>query len=62
LDTNNAHLAEKGFLMREGSVVDVTLIAARPSMNIKECKHDPEMHRTKKDNNWHVCMEAHFGV
>lgn len=58
----NGHLAEKGLLLREGTIVDATLIAAPPSTKNKEGKRDPEMHQSKKGNQWHFGMKAHIGV
>lgn len=52
-NTINAHLAEKGLFMREGTIVDATLIAAPPSTKNKEKRRDEEMHQTKKGNQWH---------
>src|SRR6266571_4623959 len=61
-DTINAHLAEKGLMMREGTIVDATLIAAPPSTKNKDGERDPEMHQSKKGNDWHFGMKAHVGV
>jgi transposase, IS5 family len=61
-DTINGHLAEKGLMMREGTVVDATLIAAPPSTKNKDGGRDPEMHQSKKGNDWHFGMKAHIGV
>jgi IS5 family transposase len=58
-DTINGHLAEKGLMMREGTIVDATLIAAPPSTKNKDGKRDPEMHQSKKGNDWHFGMKAH---
>ena len=58
----NAHLAAKGLMMREGTIVDATLIAAPPSTKNKDGERDPEMHQSKKDNDWHFGMKAHIGV
>ena len=58
----NAHLAERGLLLREGTMVDATIIAAPPSTKNKEHARDPEMHQTKKGNEWHFGMKAHIGV
>lgn len=58
----NAHLAEKGLFLREGTIVDATLIAAAPSTRNKSGKRDSEMHQTKKGNEWHFGMKAHIGV
>ena len=58
----NAHLAERGLLLREGTMVDATLIAAPPSTKNKDHARDPEMHQTKKGNEWHFGMKAHIGA
>lgn len=58
----NAHLAAKGLMMREGTIVDATLIAAPPSTKNKDGERDPEMHQSKKGNDWHFGMKAHIGV
>lgn len=58
----NVHLAEKGLFLREGTIVDATLIAAPPSTKNKEGKRDAEMHQSKKGNQWHFGMKAHIGV
>jgi transposase, IS5 family len=58
----NAHLAAKGLLMREGTIVDATLIAAPPSTKNRDKARDPEMHQSKKGNDWHFGMKAHIGV
>jgi IS5 family transposase len=57
-----AHLAEKGLMMREGTLVDATLIAAPPSTKNRAKARDPDMHQTKKGNQWHFGMKAHIGV
>ena len=58
----NAHLAEKGLLLREGTIVDATLIAAPPSTKNREGKRDEAMHQTKKGQQWYFGMKAHIGV
>ena len=58
----NAHLGQRGLLMREGTLVDATIIAAPPSTKNKDKARDPEMHQTKKGNEWHFGMKAHIGV
>ena len=58
----NAHLSEKGLFLREGTIVDATIIAAAPSTKNKAKARDPEMHQTKKNNAWHFGMKAHIGV
>ena len=58
----NALLAERGAFLREGTIVDATIIAAAPSTKNKEKARDPQMHQTKKGNAWHFGMKAHIGV
>jgi transposase, IS5 family len=61
-NTINGHLAEKGLLLREGTIIDATLIAAPPSTKNKDGQRDPEMHQSKKGNQWYFGMKAHIGV
>jgi IS5 family transposase len=61
-DEINAHLAERGLLMRAGTIVDATIIAAPSSTKNHKGERDPEMHQTKKGNQWHFGMKAHVGV
>jgi IS5 family transposase len=61
-ETINEHLAAQGLMMREGTIVDATLIAASPSTKNKDKKRDPEMHQSKKGNDWHFGLKAHIGV
>jgi IS5 family transposase len=58
----NALLGERQLLMKEGSIVDATIIAAAPSTKNREHARDPEMHQTKKGNAWHFGLKAHIGV
>ena len=58
----SAMLEERGLLMRQGTIVDATIIAAPPSTKNKEKSRDPEMRQTKKGNQWHFGMKAHLGV
>ena len=58
----NAHLARKGLLLKRGSIVDATIITAPSSTKNAEGERDPEMHQTKKGNQWHFGMKAHIGV
>jgi len=58
----SAHLAERGLLLREGTLVDATLIAAAPSTKNKAHARDPEMHQTRKGNQWYFGMKAHIGA
>lgn len=58
----NADLAARGLMMREGTLVDATLIAAAPSTKNKAKQRDPEMHQTRKGNQWYFGMKAHIGA
>ncbi len=58
----NAMLLERGLLMTQGTLVDATLIAAPSSTKNKSHARDPEMHQTKKGNQWYFGMKAHIGV
>ncbi len=58
----NAHLARKGQSLRAGTIVDATIIAAPSSTKNKDGERDPEMHQTRKGNQWHFGMKAHIGV
>ena len=62
LTTINATLAAKGLMLKTGTVVDATLIAAPSSTKNSSGERDPEMHQTKKGNQWHFGMKAHIGV
>ena len=62
LATVNATLAAKGLLLKSGTVVDATLIAAPSSTKNSSGERDPKMHQTKKGNQWHFRMKAHIGV
>jgi IS5 family transposase len=58
----NADLTARGLLLREGTLVDATLIAAPSSTKNQEKQRDPEMHQTRKGNQWHFGMKAHIGA
>ncbi len=58
----NAHLTRKGLLLKRGSIVDATIIAAPSSTKNAEGERDPEMHQAKKGKQWHFGMKAHIGV
>ena len=62
LATINATLATKGLMLKTGTVVDATLIAAPSSTKNSTGERDPAMHQTKKGNQWHFGMKAHIGV
>ncbi len=55
-------LAARGLLLKAGTAVDATLIAAPSSTKNKDKARDPEMHSSQKGNNWHFGMKAHIGV
>lgn len=61
-DTVNAQLRQQGLIMREGTIVDATIIAAPSSTKNQKGERDPEMHQTKKGNEWHFGMKMHIGV
>ena len=62
LQVINAKLAAHGLLLKAGTVVDATLIAAPSLTKSKTGEHDPEMHQVKKGNQWHFGMKAQIGM
>jgi len=56
------YLAENGMKAAKGSIVDATIINAPTSTKNSEKARDPEMHQTKKGNQWYFGMKAHIGV
>ena len=58
----NAVFEEQGWIMRGGSIVDATIIAAPSSTKNAEGARDPEMHQTRKGQQWYFGMKAHIGV
>ena len=58
----NAKLIDRGLMLKTGTVVDATLISAPSSTKNDKGERDPEMHQTKKGNQWHFGMKAHIGV
>jgi len=58
----NDLLTQRGLLLKTGTVVDATLIAAPTSTKNKDKARDPEMHSSQKGNQWHFGMKAHIGV
>ncbi len=58
----NVTLADKGLMLKQGTAVDATLIAAPSSTKNQDVERDPEMHQVKKGNQWHFGMKAHIGV
>jgi len=61
-DEVGAMLEEKKLLMREGTIVDATIIAAPSSTKNRSGERDPQMHQTKKGNQWYFGMKAHVGA
>ena len=58
----NKHLDREGVSLKEGTIVDATIIEAPTSTRNKEGKRDPEMHQTRKGNSWHFGMKMHIGT
>lgn len=58
----NEYLTAKNLLLRNGTMVDATIIHAPPSTKNKAQARDPEMHQTKKGNQWYFGMKAHIGA
>lgn len=58
----NKHLEKNGLMLREGSIVDATIIAAPSSTKNQAGQRDPQMHQTRKGNQWHFGMKMHIGV
>ena len=64
LEEINAHLESQGLRLREGTIVDASIIEAPSSTKNRAGERDPEMRQTKKGNQWHfgMGMKAHIGV
>ena len=58
----NRYLHENGIKVAKGTIVDATIISAPSSTKNKDGKRDPEMHQTKKGNQWYFGMKAHVAV
>ena len=56
-----AHLATHGLQVNQGTIVDATIISAPSSTKNRQKERDPEMHQTKKGNQWYFGMKAHIG-
>jgi len=61
-ETVKAHLKANGMAMKQGMIIDATLIAAPSSTKNEKGERDPEMHQTKKGNQWYFGMKVHIGV
>jgi IS5 family transposase len=62
LEAVNLHLQSQGVRITTGTIVDATIIHAPSSTKNREQRRDPEMHQTKKGNQWYFGMKAHVGV
>src|SRR5271170_6749164 len=62
LDTVNLYLASRGIRITTGTIVDATIIHAPSSTKNERKQRDPEMHQTRKGNQWYFGMKAHIGV
>ena len=62
LDEINAQLELQGLRLREGTIVDASIIEAPSSTKNRTGERDPAMHQTKKGNQWHFGMKVHIGV
>lgn len=58
-ESARAHLTERGMAMKEGTIIDATLIVAPSSTKNQPGKSDPEMHQTMKGNQWLFGMKIH---
>lgn len=61
-ETVKAHLKARGMAMKQGTIIDATLIAAPSSTKNKQGERDPEMHQTRKGKQWYFGMKVHIGV
>ncbi len=61
-ETVNRHLRERGLLLNKGTLTDATILAAPPSTKNQAKARDPEMHQTRKGNQWYFGMKAHIGA
>jgi transposase, IS5 family len=62
LEEGDLHLQEKGVRITSGTIVDATIIHAPSSTKNREQKRDPQMHQTRKGNQWYFGMKAYVGV
>ncbi len=62
LGTVNLHLEAKGVRITTGTIVDATILHAPSSTKNREGERDPEMHQTRKGQQWYFGMKAHVGV
>jgi IS5 family transposase len=62
LEAVNVHLEAKGIKIQTGTIVDATILHAPSSTKNESKQRDPEMHQTKKGNQWYFGLKAHIGV
>jgi len=62
LEAVNVHLEARGIKIQTGTIVDATILHAPSSTKNEAGKRDPEMHQTKKGNQWYFGLKAHIGV
>ena len=62
LEAVNLHLASKGIKVATGTIVDATILHAPSSTKNQKKERDPEMHQTRKANQWYFGLKAHIGV
>ena len=58
----NIYLSENGITINRGTIVDATIISAPSSTKNKTKTRDPDMHQTRKGNQWYFGMKTHIGV
>ena len=56
------HLSEEGLMLKEGRIVDASIMEAPASRKNRKRERDPEMKQTRKGNQWHLGMKLHVGV
>jgi transposase, IS5 family len=62
LNAVNGHLADKGIRITTGTIVDATILHAPSSTKNSTGERDPQMHQTRKGNQWYFGLKAHIGV
>ena len=62
LEVVNVHLEAKGIKIQTGTIVDASIIHAPSSTKNSSGERDPEMHQTRKGNQWYFGLKAHIGV
>ncbi len=58
----NRHLDAQGLALKEGTIIDASLVSAPTSTKNDKKARDPDMHQTQKGNQWHFGMKMHIGV